>query len=53
MNLYKNEEKELGSGFSSLKNSRIGVMEILKCYGAQEMVRLSLSLDRTFSLAAE
>jgi len=40
-NSYKNEEGGLGSGSSSLKNSRIGVMGLLKCYGAQEMVRLS------------
>ena len=39
MNLYKNEEKELESGSSNLKNLRIGVMELLKCYGAREMVR--------------
>jgi len=51
-NLYKNEEKGLGSGSSNLEHSRIGVMGLLKCYGAQEMVRLSLSLDRTSSLAA-
>ena len=51
-NLYKNEERGLGSGSSNLEHSRIGVMGLLKCYGAQEMVRLSLSLDRTSSLAA-
>src|ERR1700722_2684988 len=49
-NSYKNEEREPESGSSNLGNSRSGVMEHLKFYGAQEMVRLSLSLDRTSSL---
>src|SRR3984957_2262191 len=49
-NSYKNEKRGLESGSSNLGNSRSGVMEHLKCYGAQEMVRLSLSLDRTSSL---
>src|ERR1700722_14718144 len=49
-NSYKNEERGLESGSSNLGNLRSGVMGHLKCYGAQEMVRLSLSLDRTSSL---
>src|ERR1700722_1748401 len=49
-NSYKDEKRGLESGSSNLMNSRGGVMEYLKCYGAQEMVRLSLSLDRTSSL---
>jgi len=53
MNLYKNEERALGSGSSTLKNLMIGVMGHLKCYGAQEMVRLSLSLDCISSLVTE
>src|ERR1700722_20302185 len=38
-NSYKNEKRGLESGSSNLGNSRSGVMEHLKCYGAQEMVR--------------
>jgi len=53
MNLYKNEEKGQESGSSNLKNSGIGVMGHLKCYGVQEMVRVSISLDRTSSLVNE
>src|SRR3984957_13301862 len=49
-NSYKNEKRGLESGSSNLGNLRSGVMGHLKCYGAQEMVRLSLSLDRTSSL---
>src|ERR1700722_4460606 len=47
---YKNEERGLESGSSNLGNLRRGVMGHLKCFVAQEMVRLSLSLDRTSSL---
>src|ERR1700722_10523198 len=49
-NSSKNEERGLESGSSNLGNLRSGVMGHLKCCGAQEMVRLSLSLDRTSSL---
>jgi len=47
--------QEMGpeSGSSNLGNLRSGMMGHLKCYGAQEMVRLSLSLDRTSSLVNE
>ena len=52
-NSYKDEKRELGGGSSNLKNLRIGEMGRLKCYGAQEVVRLSpVSLDHTCSLAA-
>jgi hypothetical protein len=51
--LYKDEKRGLGSGSSNRKDLRIGEMGHLKCYGAQGMVRLSLSLDYTSSLAAE
>jgi len=48
-NPYKDEERGLGSGSSSLKNSRIGVMGLLKCgaleihkYGHKELVTVTL-----------